>query len=243
MKPQIIMPEVGIHNADLESARTRLIQGDSYRDCSTVCIIPTRGGRSLHPRVVQSWFNLMPPMNQKFARLFATGMEVGDAYSQTLEQILANPELSKWKYLLTMEDDNLPPPDGLLRLLESIQNYDAVGGLYWTKGPGGQPMIYGDPREMPRNFRPQLVVPDQVQPCNGLGMGFTLFRMKMFKNKNIKWPLFKTRQEWLPGQGTANMTQDLAAFQQLAGLGYKFASDNRVKVGHMEVDSEEGLVW
>ena len=40
--------------------------------------------------------------------------------------------------MLTLEDDNLPPPDGLLRLYESIEAgpYDAVGGLYWTRATG-----------------------------------------------------------------------------------------------------------
>ena len=36
--------------------------------------------------------NLMPPMNQKFTRIFLTGMEVGDAYTSAVETILANPE-------------------------------------------------------------------------------------------------------------------------------------------------------
>ena len=43
MKPQIILPDVGAHNRDLERTRTRLLKGQSYRDLSTVCVIP------LHP--------------------------------------------------------------------------------------------------------------------------------------------------------------------------------------------------
>ena len=45
--------------------------------------------------------------------MFAVGMEVGEAYSQAIEAILAHPDLSKFKYILTMEHDNIPPPDGL----------------------------------------------------------------------------------------------------------------------------------
>ena len=54
-------------------------------------------------------------------RMFVTDMEVGDAYSSAVETILGHPELSTWQYLLCMEDDNAPPPDGLLRLYESIK--------------------------------------------------------------------------------------------------------------------------
>ena len=35
-------------------------------------------------------------------------------------------------------------------------------------------MCYGNPAEMPLNFVPQIPQPDQITPCNGLGMGFTL---------------------------------------------------------------------
>jgi hypothetical protein len=169
-------------------------------------------------------------------------MEVGDAYSSAVEMILAHPELSTWKYLLTLEDDNLPPADGLLKLYESIEAgpYAAVGGLYWTKGPSGQPMIYGDPAVMPRNFIPQVPVPDTVQPCNGLGMGFTLFRLSIFKDPKFTKPWFKTAQEVGPG-GAKSFTQDLWAFNNMAALGYKVASDNRVLVGHY--DASEDQVW
>ncbi|MBI4032758.1 hypothetical protein HY374_03570, partial [Candidatus Berkelbacteria bacterium] len=212
MKPQIILPDYGAHNADLNRSRDRLIRGSSYKDLSTICVIPTRG--LIHARVVQSWMGLLPMMNQKFVRVFVSGMEVGEAYSAAVEMILANPELSKWKYMLTLEEDNIPPPDGLLKLYESIEGgvdgkkYDVVGGLYWTKGQGGQPMIYGEPNVMPRNFIPQPPKMDTLQPCNGLGMGFTLFRIAIFKDQMLIRPFFKTVSECIPGQGSRVYTQD-----------------------------------
>ena len=242
--PAIITPAGGFHNADLKSTATRLLRGQGYRDCSTVCVMPLHPKRAgIHPRVVQSWMSLMLPMNQKFTRLFLTDMEVGEAYTAAVEMILANPELSTWKYLLTLEDDNLPPPDGLLKLIESIEagSYAAVGGLYFTKGPGGQPMIYGDPTVMPRNFLPQVPVPNAVQPCNGLGMGFTLFRLSLFRDTRISRPWFKTMQEVVAGGGARSFTQDLYFFNNACGAGHHFASDNRVLVGHFS--EEDNLVW
>jgi hypothetical protein len=174
-------------------------------------------------------------------------MEVGEAYSSTIEMILNHPDLSKWKYVLTLEHDNMPPPDGLLRLYESIQGkvdgrkYDAVGGLYWTKGEGGQPMIYGNPAIMPMNFIPQLPRPGEVQECNGLGMGFTLFRLDLFKDTNIPRPWFKTHQEVVFGKGAASFTQDLYFFNNAKKCGYRFASDNRVLVGHL--DEMTDTIW
>lgn len=235
----------GQHNRDLPASRDRLLRGSSYRDCSTICVVPTRG--AIPALVVQSWMALMVPMNQKFARLFVAGVEVGEAYTAALTTILDHPELRTWRYMLTLEEDNMPPPDGLLRLIESIEGgvdghkYDAVGGLYWTKGPGGQPMIYGNPAEMPLSFRPQLPVPQSIQPCNGLGMGFTLFRLSMFADAKLRKPWFKTIQEHVPHVGTKMYTQDLAFFEDALRCGHRVACDTRVLVGHY--DTNEGIVW
>lgn len=176
MEPQIIIGDwEGRHNA---GARVdELLKENSYRDLSTICIIPTRG--VISARVVKNWMGMMSPMNQKFTRMFMIGMEVGAAYETAIEQILAHPELSTWKYILTIEEDNLVPPDGLLKLYHAIDDFDAIGGLYWTKGPGGQPMCYGNPNVFPINFIPQVPLPEAVTRCNGLGMGFTLFKLDM----------------------------------------------------------------
>jgi len=236
---------VGRHNERLDVSRSRLIKSRTYQDLSTVCIIPTRGVISAH--VVNNWFGLMTPMNQKFHRVIVEGMEVGEAYSTAISQILASAELSTWKYILTVEEDNTHPPDGLLKLLESIEGkvdgnkYSAVGGLYWTKGEGGQPMIYGNPNELPLNFRPQLPIPDSVQRCNGLGMGFTLFRMEMFKDQRLRTPWFKTEQSYIPGVGARAFTQDLYFFEDAGKWGHTFACDTRVLVGHYDLSS--GVTW
>ncbi len=242
MKPQVIMPDYGIHNADLKAVESRLLRGNTYKDLSTVCFMPIRDS-FIHVRVVQAFNGLLKPMNQKFMPIFLSEMEVGDAYEQMVEIVRTNDELKKWKYALTFESDNLPPPDGLLKLYESIEAgpFDAVGGLYFTKGEGGQPMIYGNPWEQPKTFIPQVPVPDAVQPCNGLGMGFTLFRIKALQDTRLQKPLFRTVQDYTPGVGTKVFTQDLWAFQELAKHGYRFASDNRVKVGHLDFNT--GIVW
>lgn len=232
----------GRHNQDLQKSIERLTKGGGYKDLSTVCAIPTRDG-NLPAKVATAIWSLMTPMNQKFVKFTVEGKEIGEAYTDVVAMILQNPELSKWKFLLTIESDNLPPPDGLLKLYESIRDYDAVGGLYWTKGEGGQPMIYGNPRQMPKDFRPQVPIPGAIQECNGLGMGFTLFRISMLKDmqKLGYWPMFKTLQEFDPGKGASCGTQDLFFFGNAGREGYKFASDNRVLVGHL--DTQEGVVW
>lgn len=181
----------------------------------------------------------MRPMNQKiFGPLFIEGKEVGAGYQAAVEMILGHPELSKWKYLLTIEEDNCPPPDGLLKLYENIDKFDCVAGLYWTKGEAGQPMIYGDVRSMPKNFIPQMPRPDTIQECNGLGMGFNLFKLDMFRK--MKPPWFRTVQEVTQG-GARAYTQDLWFFENAGREGFRFACDTRVKVGHY--DAQSNMMW
>lgn len=241
MQPQIVVPDYrGYHNQNPEGTNIRLEKEKSYRDLSTIIICPTRG--VIPAKVVQSWMGLMRPMNQKvIGPLFAIGMEVGEAYNSMIEMILQNPELSKWKYILTIEEDNMPPPDGLLKLYEHMDDYDVVGGLYWTKGEGGQPMIYGDPKVEPLNFIPQMPTVDGIQPANGLGMGFHLFKLDMFKDEKIPRPWFKTVQDYSPQGGAKMYTQDLYFYENAGKAGYKFACDTRVKVGHYDFAND--IVW
>lgn len=242
MKPAVVIESLnlGLHNADLEATVARLNQGKTYNDLSTIIICPTRG--LVADRVVQSWMGLIRPMNQKcIGPIFFRGYEVGEAYNMAIDFVLNNPELSKWKYILTIEEDNLPPPDGLLKLYENMDKFDVIGGLYWTKGEGGQPMIYGDPNSEEYNFIPQVPQIDTIQPANGLGMGFNLWNIEMFKDERLPRPLFKTQQEFVPGKGFVGYTQDLYFYENAGKLGYKFACDTRVKVGHYDVNMD--IVW
>lgn len=249
--PQIVLPDYGYHNSNFSETKRRLELAGSYRNQSTIMVVPTRD-MQVHVKIVQTWLSIIKPMNQLvFGPIFAVGMEVGAAYSSTVETVLNTPGLKDCRYLLTMEDDNTIPPDALLKLLESIESkeaggpFGAVGALYFTKGPLGQPMCYGLPSVMPRNFTPFLPPNDAITPCNGLGMGCTLFRMEMFKDEKIAKPWFKTVQEYTPGVGAQVATQDLSFNAKALDAGYKFACDSRVKVGHWDKDwnNGQGMAW
>jgi hypothetical protein len=236
-KPEIVVPNYGGRHNESPASISRLLKGNTYKNLSTICIRPTRG--VIPAKVVQAWENMMSPMNQKFLKVFMFNMEVGDAYNAAVEMILANPDLSKWPYILTLEEDNMPPPDGLLKLYESMEKFDVVSGLYWTKGEAGQPMIYGNPLEMPKNFIPQIPQQETVQACNGLGMGFTLFKTKIFHK--VPKPWFRTLQLFQQNVGTKVFTQDLYFFENAAKYGFRFACDTRIKVGHY--DYENDMIW
>jgi len=223
------------------------LKGTTYRDVSTVVLVPTRGMISV--RCANAIHNMIAPMNAKRWLMYCEGHEVGHAYNEMIKQVLAHPDLSRWKYVLTVEDDNIPPADAHVRLIESIEAgpFDAVGGLYFTKGEGGMPMCYGDPAEYARtgvlDFRPRdvrdAVQHGHVVECNGIAMGCTLYRMDLFRELEAPW--FVTVSDVIPGQGAAAMTQDLYFCERAKRRGKRFAVDCRVKVGHLDVNT--GIVW
>lgn len=259
------------------------IPGSTYKDSSTVIVIPTRGPTKktcpgckalnepdaahckkcgveipadvaaratgappgISQQVVERWMGLIAPMNQKRAMLFASGHEVGRAYDAMIAQILGHPELKKWRYVMTLEDDNIPPVDAHIRLLESIEagGFDAVSGLYFTKGSINMPMAYGDPDEFARtgilDFRPRDVrsalAAGQIMRVNGIAMGCALWRMDLFRELVPPW--YVTVNDVVPGKGVQGFTQDLYFCERACRSGKRFAVDMRVRVGHMDVST------
>lgn len=237
MTPQIVGYDPGYHNREQEKTIQRLVDSGHYKDQSTIIIIPALN--TVATKAASSWLNMYSPPNQRIQRFFAQGMEVGEAYSQTIEMILGHPELSKYKYILTLEADNTVPPDGFVKLLEQMDKHPelaCVGGLYYTKFHGGQPQIWGDPNDPVLNFRPQIPRPGELQECCGTGMGFNLWRMEMFKDPNLRKPWFKTCAD----KDNGCYTQDLYFWTDARKHGYRCAIDCSILVGH--VDSE-GFVW
>ncbi len=240
MRPQLVVQDFGgSHNADLTGTRARLLRGASWKKQRVVLVLPAAD--SIPAKVALSHWNMIFPPNQGVVRILALGMEVGDAYSTAIEQVLAHPDLSAWEYLLTLEHDNAPPQDGVLKLIERMEahpEFACVGGLYFTKGEGGVPQIWGDPRDPVVNYRPQLPVAGQLVECCGTGMGFNLWRLAMFKDARLRRPWFKT----LTGiEGTGVGTQDLYFWGDARKFGYRCAIDCAVTVGHY--DQATDVMW
>ncbi len=231
-----------------------VLYGDTYRDCSTVMVCPTRG--MIHMEVVNAWNALATPRNQKFSKLFCSGHEVGEAYNAFVRYILKHPSINKYKYLLTVEDDNVLPPQAHLRLLQSIEKdggYDAVAALYYAKVPGGYPMAFGDPDrwEAEHDFKPrdvrEAVKTGSLMEVNGVAMGCTLYRMDLFREIAEPWFVtvndFHVQWEQQDANVTGErlvmhgMTQDLNFCQRARLQGKRFAVDCGLRVGHLDVQT------
>lgn len=233
MKPQLI-ETAGRHNSDLATSTARVIKGGSWKKQRVVMMIPA--GETIPTKVYLSHCALIFPPNNAAHRMAAIGLEVGEAFSNSIAEIIAHPDLSQWEYLLTIEHDNIPPPDGLIKLLKRMEDHPefaCIGGLYWTKGEGGQPQIWGDPKDPSLNFRPQAPVPGQLVECCGTGMGFNLWRLSMFKDERLRKPWFKT----IAGKEGVG-TQDLYFWGDARKYGYRCAIDCDVLVGHYDLGTD-----
>lgn len=247
MKPVADM--MGANNATLIDARNEMLKGKEYKDSRFIMVTPTRGSRKttckcgqefqfdlgVHPNVVMAWLSLMMPLNCKYYRLMISGSVVDTAYNTAVKFILDHPELRQWKYMVTIEDDVLLQPDAVLKILETAKegDWDAVSGLCWMKKDDPTPMLYGHP-EQEDDWEPLVPEEDKVMPCNGMGMGFTLFNLDMFRDGKIEQPFFKTVEEWT-GETRLFDTQDLYFFRRAKAAGYRVCVDTRIKVGHLDV--------
>jgi len=243
MKPQLVIADFGgEHNKDVHKASARLLKGGSWKKQRIIVVLPAAD--SIPAKVALSHWNLAFPPNNGVVRILAQGMEVGDAYTSALEGILAHADLSQWEFMLTIEHDNCPPSDGVIRLVEQLENHPelaCVGGLYYTKGEAGVAQIWGDVKDPILNFRPQPPDPNGgLVECCGTGMGFNLFRLSMFKDPALRKPWFKTQTK----DGVS--TQDLYFWGDARKHGYRCAIDCAVKVGHYDLLGQFGtpdMMW
>ena len=239
-KPQLLIQNletIGRNNGAPAATRSRIERSASWRRQRIIRVKPT--DRDIPAKVAETHENLVYPPNNGVVRMLAAGMEVGEAYSIAVEQILSHPELAEWEYMLTIEHDNMPPADGVLRLIERMEanpRFACIGGLYFIKGHNGPAQIWGDPKDPVLNFRPQLPDPNGgLIECCGTGMGFNLWRLKMFRDKRLRRPWFVTQRE-----GGVS-TQDLYFWADARKYGYRCAVDCSVKVGHYDKEADE--VW
>jgi hypothetical protein len=251
-KSELIVTDMSGHHAtNMPETVARLQRGGSWKKQRVICIMPCA---DLVPaKCVLSWWNLAFPPNNGVVKILALGDEVGVAYSNAIASVINHPQLNEWEYLLTIEHDNAPPSDGVIKLIERMEEHPqfaCIGGLYFTKGfammrtdgtgssGGGVAQIWGDIKDPLPNFRPQ--VPDVnggLVECYGTGMGFNLWRLAMFKDERIKRPWFRTLNG-RDGQGIG--TQDLVFAGEARKYGYRFAVDCSVKVGHYDLKGDFG---
>lgn len=227
--------------------RITTIPGSTYRDNSTVVIVTTKG--SLDFRASAAINAMISPMNQKRTTLWSKGDDMATAFDGLLQFVVAHPDLGKWKYVLTVADDVLPPADAQIRMLESIEwgPYDAVSAALHTKGEVSLPMLYGDHAEyasngvvsFDRRRTSQALSGGNVAAVNGFGMECALWRMSFFKDLPKPW-FMRAEEQFEPGWSEIARNR-LRLCDTAIKTGRRLAVDLRVHAGR--IDSKTGTVY
>ncbi len=132
-------------------------------------------------------------------------------------------------HLMFVDADMLFPPDGIMRLLK--HNKDIVAANYNVRvdpqsndagGPTVKMMVDGVVVSMTGDG-----VPDSLFKCYGLGTGFMLIKLDVFKK--LKKPWFKSVQD----KNLVHTTEDIYFCQQANKAGIKIYCDPTIKMGHI----------
>lgn len=240
MEPELLVfDQQGHFSRDLQVTRKNLIRRGIHKPQRIVLVYPAIA--PVDPKVMFSQWNILFPQNQRVQRVLALGQEVGHAYANAFESVLTHPEYGQYEFFLTMETDNMPPPDGVVKLLAQMEahpEFTAIAGLYFTKGDQGYAMIMGDPNE-PMNFRPQPPIDGELIECCAVPTGFTLWRMADFRASARR----AADSDWFLGQTDLGgvVSPDIHFWTKARPLGFRCAVDCDVKVGHY--DLEAGIIY
>jgi hypothetical protein len=99
---------------------------------------------------------------------------------QDAQNLIANEAIIKdYQWLLLIEHDTMPPPDGLIRFNEYIRKdkYPIVSGLYFTKSDPAEPMIY---RGRGNSYYTDWVLGDRIM-VDGVPTGMCLINCNLLK--------------------------------------------------------------
>ena len=210
-----------------------------HRRPSFLMAVPTFGTVSIE--FMAHIMGVQPPVNAVRQLFCPKGEEIGVARNMIAEKALQMADSpSGLDYVLMMDDDVLPPPDGLLRLQTTMERnrLDIVSGLYYLKGDPPCPMMWR-PAHMGWMVEGDEWKFGEVVEVGGTGCGFTLFRPDVFRR--VEKPWFKTG-DWDPDAGGFNVhTEDTWFYGRARAAGYRVFVDTNVRCGH--IDAESGRVF
>ena len=160
--------------------------------------------------------------NMKFATL-----TTGNTYVHQARQNMVNSFLEKKAdYMLWIDDDNIPPEDGLIKLLE--REKDIVSGLYFKRRPPYEPLIMMKRRQGIGSERRADIFRDgatELLQIHSTGFGFILIKREVLeKMREARMPHFSMK---------VGLGEDIWFCVQAQGAGYDIWLDPTVEVGHL----------
>lgn len=187
---------------------------------------------SVRGEVPMGWYQAVTAMilktrekypEMKFATLTSGYTYVHQARQQMVDSFLND---STGDYMLWIDDDNIPPEDGLIRLLE--HNLPIVSGIYFKRRPPYEPIIMLERKEgigserradLFRNGKGGLI------KIHSTGFGFILVKREVLERmRELRLPHFSMK---------SGLGEDIWFCVQAKACGYDTQMDTTIEVGHL----------
>jgi hypothetical protein len=174
----------------------------------------------------------LPPQS---AIVFLTGMPFDHARNAACQQVLQ----SNFTWLFFLDDDVIPPPDALFKLLSRGQ--DIISGLYYRRADPIMPVMLADTKPKPSfitNFQPgSLIEADMV------GAGCLLIHRRVLERvppPKFEWTIdydgVLTEKNYPESE---RRSEDFSFCSKCRRLGFKIVVDTSVLCTHVGISRSE----
>jgi hypothetical protein len=197
---------------------------------SLVILVPHRGDISL--AWLEGLKRLRKPVDTAYE--FASYVPLPEARTMLARRFLQ----SGAEWALWMDDDVIPPPDGLEKLMS--HGLPLVTGLYPAKKKWGEQTLSAWVRAVDREGRTGYVAigfdqPGRLVKVDVAGMGFLLMHRSVLAEK-VPEPWFRwtwTEEGTSSKDATAQTSEDFFFFQRCASHGVELYADMEVLCAHI----------
>jgi hypothetical protein len=214
--------------------------------CTPIPFIRKSNGTLAKANITVDWHRnrhgMMLPTNSATCELAVDGLEVGEARCRAVELTLAAENVPE--FLFFLDYDVLVQYDTLSKLIRRARHfpeYDVFSGVYCTKSPYPEPLIYKNDGQGPYW---DWAAGDLVFDLSSCHMGCTLIRTTLLEKmaKSADKPLFKsTNEQSIDDDGHQKIrkgTEDIY-FCHLARTEYdaKIMADTSILCAHQDIST------
>ena len=164
---------------------------------------------------------------EKYPNIKFATMTSGNTYVHQSRQDMTDRFLeTDADYMLWIDDDNIPPEDGLIRLIENKK--DIIGGLYFKRRPPYEPLIMMKRRQgIGSERRADIYRKNTSKPfkVHSTGFGFILIKREVLEMmRAMRVAHFSMK---------VGLGEDIWFCVQAQGAGFDIWIDPNVEVGHL----------
>ena len=162
------------------------------------------------------------------------GKRVDEARTELIKSSIENNS----EFILFVDNDIVPPEDGLCKLIKTMEEYDNIGAIsgdYYLKGdPSHSVHLQLDKKGMVKELDRLDLEEDLVKSNWMVGLGFCLIRTSIFNHIREPWFLCHSRDSKENG-----VNEDSHFCELVFQAGYKIIIDKSVQCLHYEFESNK----